>query len=393
MDILLLKRIETNAIMAAVATALLINDKDNKKRPRSCWVNPFLKERSKKGRFSTHFENLKQSPSTFFENFHMSFALFQELCSKMEPSLAPKVFSRPDSIRPHEKLALVLEYLASGDNQSHIASSYRISKQRIGPIIESVCVELCKQLKHEMPAWTKELMLKSAEDFENIWCFPNCVGAIDGKHVSIKAPARSGCEFNSNKGNHSLVIMAVSDAKYRFTYLDIEAYGSESDINAFTHCKLGKAILLDQLNFPDDKPRNEVMLPYYLVADDAFPLSKRIMKPYTSKNLTRKELVFNNRLGRARRVVDRAFGILSLKWKAVHRTNLCHPDRTKNIITACCLLHNYVLRRSPMEYEVSQHKVLDSLPEEFIQFRDRVQDYPKYVRDNVKDFVNSFEGT
>jgi len=42
-----------NAVIATVVTALVIKDEDKKKRPRSCWVNPYLAERLKKGRFST----------------------------------------------------------------------------------------------------------------------------------------------------------------------------------------------------------------------------------------------------------------------------------------------------------------------------------------------------
>jgi len=166
-------------------------------------------------------------------------------------------------------------------------------------------------------------------------------------------------------------------------------------MNAFSHCKLGKAIFLDQLDFPDDKPRNEVMVPYYLVADDSFPLSKRIMKPYSLRNLTKANIVLNYRLSRAQRVVESAFGILSHKWMAVHRTLMCHPDRAKNIVAACCLLHNYVLRKSPLDYNINEHinPVLHSLPAEFTQFRGRGQEYPKYVRDSVKNCVNSPQGS
>ena len=52
--------------------------------------------------------------------------------------------------------------------------------------------------------------------------FPHCVGAIDGKHVAMQAPARSGSTFYNCKGTHSLVLLAVCDAHYCFTLIDID---------------------------------------------------------------------------------------------------------------------------------------------------------------------------
>jgi hypothetical protein len=58
---------------------------------------------------------------------------------------------------------------------------------------------------------------------------------MDGKHVQIQAPAKSGSLYFSYKKTSSVVLLACADANYKFIFVDIGAYGSNSDGGIFRY--------------------------------------------------------------------------------------------------------------------------------------------------------------
>jgi len=92
--------------------------------------------------------------------------------------------------------------------------------------------------------------------------------------------------------------MAVADANYQFLYFNVGAPGSEGDASVFRDCDFGKRLVNEQLDLPIDTLLLGNMTPFFFVADDAFPLTKRIMKPFTPKSkepLGKESLIFNYR--------------------------------------------------------------------------------------------------
>lgn len=86
--------------------------------------------------------------------------------------------------------------MATGESLRSLAFSFRISQSYISRIIQVVLKSLSKQLTPILLKFpTKENLIRVAENFWNKWNFPNCVGAIDGKHIRIFAPGKSGSLF------------------------------------------------------------------------------------------------------------------------------------------------------------------------------------------------------
>ncbi|XP_067628787.1 putative nuclease HARBI1 [Eurosta solidaginis] len=333
-EINFLNLLSCGAMMAYIGAEEMQRSKRRKKARHG--VSPYLKDRNEKGRFASDFEHLHMDSSRFIENFRMPPEIFDELFERLQPHLRPKKNTRPKD--------------AAGTLQRHVASCYRISKQHIGKIVSDVCKAICCALKQEISEWTEATLREVADGFQKQWNFPNCVGAADGKHVAIKAPPNSGSLFYNYKGFHSIVLMATCDANYRFTYIDVGAYGSEGDSNVVKNSKFGSSVLNDECNFPPDTFIDEKKIPHFIVGDDAFPLCKRIIKPYGSKPLSTEERICNYRLSRARRCIENAFGILSSRWLCLRKVLICHPDRAQLVVSACCQLHNFLLNKSRQTY-------------------------------------------
>ena len=80
---------------------------------------------------------------------------------------------------------------------------------------------------------TQEEWLSVPKTYEEIWNFPHCLGAIDGKHIQLQAPIGSGSEYFNYKSTFSVVLMAVVDANYNFIYANVGCQGRISDGGVF----------------------------------------------------------------------------------------------------------------------------------------------------------------
>ena len=222
------------------------------------------------------------------------------------------------SNRASERLALTLWYLVTGDAQRTIAASYRISPSSITRILSETYNALwvsLLSLKFIDPTSTEAQWREIAAEFESKWNFPHALGAIDGKHVVMQAPHNSGSEYFNYKKTHSIVLLAVCNARYEFLLVDIGDSGRQSDGSVYNNSHLGHAIEHNLLNIPQHEkinPDSLKLYPFVFVADDAFGLKPHMMKPDPNQNLPIDQSIFNYRLSRARRIIESTFGIA---WK------------------------------------------------------------------------------
>lgn len=108
----------------------------------------------------------------------------------------------------------------------------------------------------------------------------------------------------------SLVLIAVCDAYYKFVMVDIGAQDLCMTVQYLWSLPL--EMLSWMMNFLNPPPAKElpganIKLPHYIVANQAFPLHEKIIRPYSRDNLGNEKIIFNYRISRASRIIENSF--------------------------------------------------------------------------------------
>ena len=244
------------------------------------------------------------------------------------------------------KLFIFCRYLATGTTFTALHYDFRLGISTIRKIVLSVCNALWNTLKNEFfPDPTEERWRELSGVFRKCSHLPNCLEAIDVKHITVTKFPRSGSVNLSYKYYYSIVLMAVADSDYKFTYFDIGAYGKDCDSSVFQETSFFKLMIRNKLHIPPSGTLftyDTENFPFFFFGDETFSLSESLMRACAGYNLSEKQSIFNYRLCRARIYVEGAFGILSNKWRILHTALNVSKEFSKDIVKACVLLHNLV---------------------------------------------------
>ncbi|KAK5648399.1 hypothetical protein RI129_003291 [Pyrocoelia pectoralis] len=212
--------------MIALAVALKNREK---RRQRKVWMETWLEKRPSHG-YGELLRRLTTAPNDYRNFLRMDEQLFQQLVALVSPLIKKQDTNMRKAISPADRLAVTLRFLATGNSFEDMTFSSCIAATTISGIVEETCDALCSSLKDyiKMPRYPEEWKIL-AKDFGTRWNFPHCVGAIDGKHISIVKPANSGSFYYNYKGNFSVVLMAVVNANYEFIMADCGINGRISD--------------------------------------------------------------------------------------------------------------------------------------------------------------------
>ena len=87
---------------------------------------------------------------------------------------------------------LNFSFLATGDSYNTLATRFRVGVSTIQKVVNATCAAIWDELQEGyMPVPDINHWHRSEQGFCTKWNFPNCLGAIDGKHVVMQAPNKS----------------------------------------------------------------------------------------------------------------------------------------------------------------------------------------------------------
>lgn len=292
---------------------------ERKRKQRTLWVRTWLLRREDYGQYENLLHELHREDPKGYKNFlRVTPDIFHELVTRLTPYLDKKDTFMRKSLSPGHRVCITLRYMATGDSYHSLMYNFRVAHNTISKIVRETSEAIIQEFSEELLPCPKspEAWTEVANQFSKRWNFHNTLGALDGKHIAIKCPPSSGSYYFNYKNFHSVVLLALVDANYKFLYTDIGANGCVSDGGIFKDSNIYEALEMETAGIPPHTPlpNDDVPIPYAIVGDDAFGLRTWLMKPFPHRAMTREERIFNYRLSRARRVVENAFGILAHRY-------------------------------------------------------------------------------
>lgn len=174
--------------------------------------------------------------------------------------------------------------------------------------------------------------------FYKIARFPNVCGAVDGTHICVTPRKHEENCYVNRHSRHSLSVCAVAGPRYEFFYVNSRHAGKSHDSRILQRTGLWSAFENGYRPFSGA----------VILGDSAYPLREWLMTPFRSTSLMTPAMTgYQNAHTRTRGVVEKAFGILKMRFRALFNAGLRFQNMSNaaDTILAACIIHNICIKR------------------------------------------------
>lgn len=249
-----------------------------------------------------------------------------------------------------KKIFITVWLLTSKESYREAANLFGVEKSTINYIFHQIC-RLINECRFDLVKWPNHI--KQAQTSNVLMAkygFPNCIGFIDGTHIQIRAPHNNPVDFYNRKDTHSVVLQGICDDNLKFIDIFIGYTGRSHDGRIFRESPIYTRL-------------NDLVLPeYHILGDSAYPLSKFVLTPFRDNGLLdENKIKYNTVHACARSCIERTYGILKKKFQRLKYLELNCTEDISIVISACCLLHNFIIEEEEVNNVADFHLHLEHM--------------------------------
>ncbi|XP_010274186.1 PREDICTED: uncharacterized protein LOC104609543 [Nelumbo nucifera] len=256
-------------------------------------------------------------------------------------------------ITVEESLAIFLLTVGHNEQNRLIAERFQHSKSTISVHLRRTCKAICRLGKEliQPPSFDQpHPYIKRTEKYYP-W-FKDCIGAIDGTHVSAWVPQQQQIPYKGRKSKCTTNVMAACSFDMHFTFVYVGWEGSAHDSRV-----LSEAISRPDLQFPHP-PTGK----YYLV-DSGYSNMIGYLTPYSGeryhlneycgphRRFNSKKELFNFTHSCLRNVIERCFGVLKSKFLILGNMPSFDLKMQRYIVMACFITYNFIKKEAHHDVE------------------------------------------
>ncbi|XP_038693712.1 protein ALP1-like [Tripterygium wilfordii] len=287
---------------------------------------------------------LQGHPVRCHEAFRMPVEVFHALCGVLRDDYG---LIGSDNVGILEMVAMFVSILGHAQANRDIQERFQHSGETISRLFHKVLLAVLKLSKdiiqprgnslHETPRYIREHSKISYRI-----CFKDCIGALDGTHISAMVGPENRQRYIGRKGVATQNVLAVCDFDMMYTYISAGWEGSAHDSRVLEH-----SLRVERMKFPKP-PRGK----YYLV-DAGYANKTGFLAPYKGERYhvpvfqngapaSGPREVFNKAHARLWNVIERTFGVTKKKWRILNAMTSYDIKVQAMIVIACMALHNFI---------------------------------------------------
>ncbi|XP_062094130.1 protein ALP1-like [Humulus lupulus] len=259
--------------------------------------------------------------SRFYDLFRMNKDVFKLFCGVLKEK---KLLKNSRYLSVEEQVAMFLFVI--GHNEQHrvvverFQHSISITSHYFRKVLKAIC-RLSKELI--TPPSFNETPPQIQFDPRYYPFFKNCVGAIDGTHISAHVPIDEQIPYRGQKVDTTQNVICVCSFDMKFTYVVSGWEGSANDAQVLLECSTNP--------------------------DYGFPMplqgERYHLGQYTDLNPIGKKELFNYRHSSLRNVIER----LKARFPILKQMPSYDLRIQKYIVIACCVIHNFIRRNEEVD--------------------------------------------